>query len=303
MHSCFEDPALFRSVLENLPIGIYVLDRERRVCFWNRGAEQITGYLAPEVIGQACRGPLQHCDRQGRVLCEDRCPVTATLHNGHPQQGYVFSLHKQGHRVGIQVRTLPLFDAEDFVAGVVVIFEEALSDCRPESMGRLMYGCLDPVTGIPSQRLARAVLAESLAGLEQSYGGFGVLLVRVIGLDEFRSKHGPQSVIPFLHTAAQTLRHSLDPENFVGRWGEDEFLAVLQTASPISVAVTAAKIWNLVSQSEVSWWGDRFLIDVEVAHTVARPGDKVEALLRDLKPSQAAAAAGRSNSSSGPLRG
>jgi PAS domain S-box-containing protein len=290
MSNLFDDPARFRTVLEQLPVGVYILDRERRVRFWNRGAEQITGYLAQEVMGKACRDPLQHCDRQGRVLCQERCPVTATFLDGHPQQAFVFALHRQGHRIGVKVRTLPLVDAHDFVAGVAVTFEEALADSRPESLGRLMFGCLDAVTGIPSQRLTRAVLAESLAGLEQSHGGFGLVRIRILGLDEFRSKHGPESVIPFLHTTAQTLRHTLDPENFLGRWGEDEFLAVLQSASPIRVAATAEKVWNLVSQSEVAWWGDRFLIDAVVAHTVARPGDTFESLFRDLRPSCAATA-------------
>jgi PAS domain S-box-containing protein len=298
MSSFFDDPALFRFVLESLPIGIYILDRERRIRIWNQGAEQITGYLAHEVVGQECRSLLQHCDPQGRVVCADRCPVTATLHHGHTQQVCVFSRHKQGYRFGVQLRTLPLFDEDDLVAGVAVVFEKALPDSRPESLGRLMYGCLDAVTGIPSQRLTRAVLTECIAGLEQSYGGFGLLRVRVLGLDEFRSKHGPQSVIPFLHTTAQTLRHSLDPENFLGRWGEDEFLAVLQSTSPIRVAATAETIWNLISQSEVSWWGDRFPIEVFVAHTVARPGDSLESLLNEMNrshTSRGAKAAGAAN--------
>lgn len=302
MSNLWDDPARFRAVLEQLLVGIYFLDRERRVRFWNRGAEQITGYLAQEVMGKPCRDPLQHCDRQGRLLCPERCPVSATFHDGHAQQAFVFALHKQGHRVGVQVRTLALFDAHDYIAGVAVTFEEGLADSRPESLGRLMFGCLDPVTGIPSPRLTRAVLAESLAGLEQSHGGFGLLRIRVLGLDEFRSQHGPESVVPFLHTTAQTLRHSLDPENFLGRWGEDEFLAVLQSASPIRVAATAEKVWNLVSQSEVSWWGDRFLIEAVVAHAVARPGDTLESLFHDLRPSSAAAA-GAGGPSPGPVRG
>ncbi|MGB9074819.1 MAG: PAS domain-containing protein [Terriglobales bacterium] len=302
MSDLLDDRARFRAVLEQLPVGVYFLDRERRVRFWNRGAEEITGYLAQEVMGKPCRDPLRHCDRQGRVLCPERCPVSATFHDRHPQQAFVFVLHKQGHRLGVQVRTLPLLDAHDYMAGVAVTFEEALADSRPEALGRLMFGCLDPVTGIPSPRLTRAVLAESLAGLEQSHGGFGLLRIRVLGLDEFRSQHGPESVVPFLHTTAQTLRHSLDPENFLGRWGEDEFLAVLQSASPIRVAATAEKVWNLVSQSEVSWWGDRFLIEAVVAHAVARPGDTLESLFRDLRPSYAAAA-GASDPSPGPVRG
>ena len=301
----FDDPAIFRSVLENLPVGIYILDRERRVHFWNRGAEHITGYLGHEVVGQACSGPLQHCDAQGRILCADRCPVTATFHDGHPQQSFVFSLHKQGHRVGMQVRTLPIFESRDQVAGVAVVFQDASANCGTESFGSLMYGCLDPITGVPSQRLTRAVLAESVIGLEERHGGFGLLRIRVLGLKEFSAKHGANSVVPFLRATAQTIRHSLGGEDFVGRWDEHEFLAVLHSPSPVTVAAMAETIGRLLSQSEISWWGDRFLIEAVVAHAIARPGDQLETLIGTLNSDHAARAARApaGPAGSGPLRG
>lgn len=87
----------------------------------------------------------------------------------------------------------------------------------------------------------------------------------MLGLEEFRSKHGPQSAVPFLRASAQTIRCRLSSEDFLGRWGEDEFLAVLHSASPVAVAATAESIWRLLSQSQISWWGDRFLVEAVVA--------------------------------------
>jgi GGDEF domain-containing protein len=160
-----------------------------------------------------------------------------------------------------------------------------------------MYGCLDATTGIPARRLTRAVLNECFASLAESHAGFGVLRIRVLGLDEFRAKHGPQSILPFLRTAAQTLRHSLDVENFLGCWEENEFLAVLPSASPVTVAATAEVLWNLLGHSEVSWWGDRFMVQAEVAYGVASLGTNLESLLGAMKLSHSsetakAAAAG-----------
>jgi len=135
MSKFFEDPELYRSVLENLPIGIYVLDREERVRFWNRGAEQITGYLAHEVMGQVCRDRLPHCDPQGRVLAGDHCSVTTTFRDGRAVQNHVFTLHKQGHRLGVQIRTLPLLDNQGLTMGVAVAFEEAAAEPLLEATG------------------------------------------------------------------------------------------------------------------------------------------------------------------------
>jgi hypothetical protein len=57
------------------------------------------------------------------------------------------------------------------------------------------------------------------------------------------------------------------------------------------VAKTAEILWNLLSQSEVSWWGDRFLVEAEVAYTVATAGDDLESLLREMKASHSSGTA------------
>src|SRR5208283_5861939 len=129
------------------------------------------------------------------------------------------------------------------VAGAMVVFEEAFT--FPDNSVEPMYGCLDAATGIPSHRLTRAVLNECVAGMERSRQGFGLLRIRVLGLDEFRAKHGIQSAFPLLRTTAQTLRHSLDPEIFVGRWGEDEFILVLPSANRVTTKAAAKNAYKL----------------------------------------------------------
>src|SRR5208283_381573 len=301
-----DDSKLFRHVVEDLPAGIYLVDRDRRIRFWNHGAEHITGYLAHEVVGHVLEDVVQACDRHGNSFSGEQRPVTVTLTERRPQQCTAFFLHKSGHRVPVDVRTLPIralsvSEQGGAIDGATVLFEEVFA-YREESSGPAMYGCLDATTRIPSRRLTQALLKECIVGMEESKVGFGLLRIRLLGLEEFRAKHGPQSVAPFLRTAARTLRHSLNTEYFLGCWGENEFLAVLPSASPVTVATTAESLCDLLSHSEVSRWGDRFAIAAEASYTVASAGTDLETLLRALKPSHLAgtakaAAAGAANNS------
>ncbi len=284
----FDNPRLFRTALEELPVGIYIVDRDQRIRFWNRGAENIIGHLAHEVVGRLCGEPIA-CDQHGHTLCGKDCPVTATLRDGQRRQITAFYLHNRGHRVPVNIRTQAIARNGEAVDGAIVLFEEAMT-ARDESGESSTFGCLDPVTGVPSHRLTRALLGECIAGMQESRHGFGVLRIRVLGLDEFRSQHGPRSAIPFLQSTARTLRHCLDPDSFLGRWGEDEFIVLLPSANPLSTATTAELAWTLVTHSEVRWWGDSFPVQAVVTRTVAQPGDKLEKLLNGLEPTHAAAA-------------
>ncbi len=285
-----DNPKLFRHLVEDLPVGIYIVDREMRIRFWNRGAEHLTGRLSHEVVGHVLEEVVFACNRRGSSLSGESCPVAMTLSQQKPQQCSASYLHKNGHRAAVKIRTRPILEYGDTIAGVAVLFEEAFV-YREEASGLPLYGCLDAVTGIPSRRLTRAFLKECIAGMEESRLGFGVLRIQILGLEEFRAKHGQQSVVPFLRAAARTLRLSLDGENFLGCWAENEFLAVLPTANPVMVSTTAESLWNLLHHSEVSWWGDRFLVKAHLSFAVAAVGGDVESILREMKPSQSSRAA------------
>jgi GGDEF domain-containing protein len=123
---------------------------------------------------------------------------------------------------------LPLVDDNSLTMGVAVAFEEAPTTSILEMPGALMCGCLDPRTGVSSQRLTRTVLTESLAELQDTHGGWGFLRIRTLGLKELSARYGTDSIAAFLRTSAQTIRHSLRAEDFLGRWGEDEFLVRIE---------------------------------------------------------------------------
>lgn len=291
----FGNPGFFQTLLEDLPVGIYLVDRNQRIRFWNRGAEQIVGHLSHEVVGRPCTAHIA-CDQHGHTLCGNDCPVTGTLRDGQPRRVAAYYLHKLGHRVAVNIRSQAIVQNGEAIEGATVLFEESVNAHTVESAPAI-YGCLDAVMGVPSHRLTRAMLEQCFASLQETRRAFGLLRIRVLGLDEFRSKHGPKSAVPFLQTTARTLQHSLDPEAFLGRWGEDEFIALLPSPNPVAIAAAAESVWSLITHSEVRWWGDSFTVEAVVTHAVAQSGDNLEKLLNGLEPAHAVVA-GRAVSAS-----
>jgi len=58
------------NILDSIFDGVYLVDKGRRIIFWNRGAEIITGYQAEEVRGRRCAEDiLNHIDENGNLLC------------------------------------------------------------------------------------------------------------------------------------------------------------------------------------------------------------------------------------------
>ena len=47
------DEKFYEDILNSLRDGIYYLDRNRIITYWNRGAEKLTGHAADQVIGKS----------------------------------------------------------------------------------------------------------------------------------------------------------------------------------------------------------------------------------------------------------
>src|ERR1700756_3854349 len=54
MVSELDKPEIYRRILESLQTGIYLVDNDQKILFWNEGAERITGHLRQDVLGRFC---------------------------------------------------------------------------------------------------------------------------------------------------------------------------------------------------------------------------------------------------------
>jgi PAS domain S-box-containing protein len=71
-------PSFREKLLDSLFDGVYFVDRERRIRYWNQGAEHLTGYSASEAVGKYCFDNfLVHVDAGGVPMrCLFRCSMT-----------------------------------------------------------------------------------------------------------------------------------------------------------------------------------------------------------------------------------
>ena len=87
----------YKSIINDLHDGLYFVDSKRVITFWNKAAEQISGFKAQEVIGSLCSDNiLTHVDCSGNSLCHNSCPLSKTMVSGNPhsdEMSFFRSIH------------------------------------------------------------------------------------------------------------------------------------------------------------------------------------------------------------------
>lgn len=115
-------------ILDSLSDGVYVCNRERRITYWSKSAERITGWTSQDVVGRRCLDDvLCHIDKDGHALCgEEFCPLHRSMITGTISTVplIVFAKSKDGRRVPMQVSVSPIRDSAGEIIGGVETFRD-----------------------------------------------------------------------------------------------------------------------------------------------------------------------------------
>jgi diguanylate cyclase (GGDEF)-like protein/PAS domain S-box-containing protein len=275
------DPEVFRAVLDALPIGVYIADRNGTILFWNQGAERTTGRQRYEVIGHSLReNILAQCNERNCPLCGEKCPFRNATIDGREQVRLSLP-HKNGHPVTVLFRINPVRDPQGTVQYGVGSFEEPRAAVEAGRGRRtpVPTTCVDETTGIANHGFIEFQLRENLAGFSEYHVPFSILYLQVDHFDHLRAAYGRQATDSMLRVVAETLRNGLRPSDVAGHWGESQFLAVLPNCGDLGAEKVAERVQKLVAGTGIHWWGEYLLIATSIGYASAAAGDTVEVLV------------------------
>jgi sigma-54 dependent transcriptional regulator, acetoin dehydrogenase operon transcriptional activator AcoR len=108
-----------KRILENLSEGIIAHDQARRVIFFNRSAEEITGYDRDEVIGKDCHEVF------GTPFCGGRCSFLDGSPDSLDRLSYPLNIFtKKGEARRIEMQVTGMRDQGGSFVGVVAAFRD-----------------------------------------------------------------------------------------------------------------------------------------------------------------------------------
>ncbi len=275
-----EPPA--EALLEAMSEAVYVVDRKRRITYWNSTAERLTGYDAADVVGLACRDNLlNHVDDAGRELCQAGCPLLATIKDGSVQEVHIFAHHRDGHRVPVVVRSAPLRSPDGAVVGAVEVFHDdsrfrAVTDLLDKAQQEALT---DALTGVANRRMLEQALELRHYEYRRYDRGYAVIFADVDHFKQFNEHHGHDVGDRVLRLVATTLRHSARVSDTAGRWGGDEFLLVAPVSDYDQALALSERARQLVASTWAPHDGRRLAVTVTVGVAVAHPDETVRQLV------------------------
>ncbi|MBF0310925.1 MAG: GGDEF domain-containing protein [Magnetococcales bacterium] len=279
-----DDDYCWEMILDTLREGVYVTNRERKITFWNKGAEEVTGYEPETVMGRSCRDNLlEHLDFNGEPLCNSGCPLTQTMQSGEQVEVEAYLVHQEGHRVPVFIRTAPVTDAQGQIIGACEVFGDISSrianSVKLRELERLAM--VDHLTQLANRRYTELKLAERVADVRLTRIGVGVILYDIDHFKQVNDTWGHDVGDRVIKMVAETLRSSARRPDLLGRWGGEEFLEILPNITPELLMEVAERNRMLVERSRLDLEGGNALrATVSLGVTMIDPEDDYGDLYR-----------------------
>ncbi len=273
----------YKSLLDNLFDGVYFMNLERSILYWNKGAERITGYSSSEVEGSRCQDNLlMHVDSEGTNLCRNLCPARKTMEVGASAEVEVFLHHKNGHRIPVSVRISPIRDENGSIVGAVEVFRDNSEKLASLSLIEELQekAFQDTLTNLPNRRYLDKHLMAKLDELARYDWPFGLIFLDIDHFKAINDTHGHDVGDETLKTLARTLVNCSRSFDTVARWGGEEFVVVVANVDRVKLRRIAERYRSMVESSTVAAGETIFRMTISLGATLARKKDTLDSLLK-----------------------
>jgi diguanylate cyclase (GGDEF)-like protein/PAS domain S-box-containing protein len=273
----------YKSLIENISDGLYLVDHDRHIIYWNRVAEKITGYRSEEVLGRRCRDNiLVHVDKDGKSLCRGSCPIDATMVDGEYRDAEVYLHHKDGHRVPVWIRAAPLHDTAGNIIGGAELFTDLSSDNaitdKLQELERLSF--LDNLTQLANRRFVEMELDSRISEKDRYGAPFGIVFVDIDHFKQVNDTYGHDAGDRVLRTVARTFMNTARPSDLMGRWGGEEFIGILRRVDDAGLRSAAERIRSLIEKSIIRDNEMALRVTVSIGGTLANESDTAHSILK-----------------------
>jgi diguanylate cyclase (GGDEF)-like protein len=160
------------------------------------------------------------------------------------------------------------------IGGVEVFSEDASKRAaleKAQEMERLAL--LDGLTNSGNRRYVEKALHEFRERYRRERDKFAVLFLDLNHFKAVNDTHGHEAGDAVLKAVSRTLANSLRSVDFLGRWGGEEFIAILNESDEGRVRAVAAPCCALLRSCAIDWAGRQIRSTISIGVVMSEPDE------------------------------
>lgn len=217
-----DERGLFQTMLDNAPLGIWVVNPDGKVLFVNREFCKATGITEAQFLAAARYAELLPEPVAANCLRSDR----ACLEQDAPHVSLESLPFVDGRHHLLEVTKVRLHHRDGSLRGIVALAADATE--RVEHQRQLEHiAHYDTLTGVPNRVLLVDRMAQALARAKRDRGLMAVCYVDLDGFKQINDGYGHDAGDRVLVEVTRRIKDAVREDDTVARLGGDEFVVLL----------------------------------------------------------------------------
>jgi diguanylate cyclase (GGDEF)-like protein/PAS domain S-box-containing protein len=216
-----EERARLAMIVESSNDAIFSVSTNDVITSWNKGAENIFGYSAGEIIGSPIFTLIPS------ELYHERAETLQAIMNGEQIEHFdTIRIKKDGSRINVSITTSPLLTTDGILSGNAVIARDVSERIKMEET--IKYQAQhDTLTDLPNRLLFMELLNLELAQARRYGKKLALLFLDLNDFKQVNDTLGHSCGDHLLQEVARRLRAGIRESDTVARLGGDEFTVLM----------------------------------------------------------------------------
>ena len=108
---------------------------------------------------------------------------------------------------------------------------------------------------------------------------FGLLFVDADDFKKINDEYGHEAGDRALRMIARTFINNIREHDFIGRWGGEEFIAVISDVDRRALFIIAEKLRALVEETQIEYLDKKIKVTVSIGATIAKRSESIGDLI------------------------
>jgi diguanylate cyclase (GGDEF)-like protein/PAS domain S-box-containing protein len=243
-----------REILDVILDGVCVTARDSKIVFWNKGAEEITGYLSEEALNSYCYDDvMNYSDILGENLGLEKEALKKAIESEGEEKGKgVFLKRKDKKMVAVNIKSLILqvgeekYEVEIFKKLQFALEEEGVELKEKVTAEALIF---DSLTSLYSRSYINTILEQQYKLFKRHFQRFGLVIVEVDKFKEINEDFGRGTGDEVLKFVSSVLRRAVRSSDSLARLEGDKFIIACPMTELEGVEKLSERIVGLVHYS------------------------------------------------------
>lgn len=258
--------------------AVIMIDRNSEIVFFNEGAEKIFGYTPAEIIGQKLDSLLpERFHIQHDMMVHEFANSESRGKAAEERHRNIFGRRKNGDEFAASATIMDLTRGDQKYYAAVL---RDISKSRKTEEELLRLASTDPLTGAFNRREFTAIAEREALRANRYHHPLSILMLDIDHFKRLNDTYGHGAGDKALQRFTMICTNALRNVDVFGRWGGEEFVAMLPETDIQGATVIAERLRKLTAENLLTYNDHKINFTVSIGIAEFKDGEtSIDAVL------------------------